>query len=162
MPRAAPRRFAEDTSVPVEQTKGDLEVMLRRRGAEAFAYAWSQDGRCSLRFVLAGLPIRIAMAALKPEDVAVSEAALRRAGNNAAQLVRQRREQEERRRWRALALVVKANLEAIDSGITTVMEAFFPWLVLPNGATVWDVHGEPSLRQVTAGELAKLPSRRAS
>lgn len=45
-------------------------------------------------------------------------------------------EQENRRRWRCLALVIKAKLEAVESGITTLEQEFLAHIVLPNGKTV--------------------------
>jgi len=45
-------------------------------------------------------------------------------------------EQACRQRYRALALVVKAKLEAVESGITTLEEEFMAHLVLPGGQTV--------------------------
>jgi hypothetical protein len=41
-----------------------------------------------------------------------------------------------RQRWRALALVVKAKLEAVDSEITTFEDEFLAHTVLPSGRTV--------------------------
>lgn len=49
-----------------------------------------------------------------------------------------------RQRWRALALVIKAKLEAIESGITTVDAEFLAHLVLPDGRT----YGEFALPQI--------------
>ena len=45
-------------------------------------------------------------------------------------------EQAVRQRWRALALVVKAKLEAIEAGITTFEEEFLAYIMLPDGQTV--------------------------
>ena len=45
-------------------------------------------------------------------------------------------EQACRQRWRALALAVKAKLEAVESGITTFEEEFMAHIVLPGGQTV--------------------------
>lgn len=41
-----------------------------------------------------------------------------------------------RQRWRALALVIKAKLEAVETGIVSFEQEFLPHLVLPNGGTV--------------------------
>jgi hypothetical protein len=41
-----------------------------------------------------------------------------------------------RARWRALFVVVKAKLVAVDSGITTIEREFLADLVLPDGETV--------------------------
>ncbi|WP_245675827.1 hypothetical protein [Halofilum ochraceum] len=45
-------------------------------------------------------------------------------------------EQSVRQRWRALHLVIKAKLEAVESGITEFQEEFLAHIVLPNGYTV--------------------------
>ena len=53
-------------------------------------------------------------------------------------------EQAVRQRWRALALVVKAKLEAVEAGISIFEREFFSDIVLPDGRTV----GEYVLPQV--------------
>jgi len=53
-------------------------------------------------------------------------------------------EQACRQKWRALSLVVKAKLEAVESGITTFEDEFLAHIVLPNGQTV----GEQALPRV--------------
>jgi hypothetical protein len=45
-------------------------------------------------------------------------------------------EQAVKQKWRALALVVKAKLEAVESGITTFEEEFLAHIVLPGGQRV--------------------------
>ncbi len=42
-----------------------------------------------------------------------------------------------RQRWRALALVIKAKLEAVASGIVTFDEEFYAHMILPDGRTVY-------------------------
>ena len=60
-----------------------------------------------------------------------------------------------RQRWRALALVIKAKLEAVEAGIVTFEEEFAMHMVLPNGQTVgeWVV---PQINQ--AYELNQMPA----
>ena len=50
-----------------------------------------------------------------------------------------RNEQHRKSRWRALYLVIKAKLEAVDIGITTIEEAFLADTVLPDRRTVAEV-----------------------
>ena len=45
-------------------------------------------------------------------------------------------EQACRIKWRALALTIKAKLEAVETGITTFESEFLSYTVLPNGKTV--------------------------
>lgn len=46
---------------------------------------------------------------------------------------------EIRRRWRALLLVLKAKLEAVESGITTFEQEFYAHILLPGGMTVYEM-----------------------
>lgn len=45
-------------------------------------------------------------------------------------------EQACRAKWRALYLIIKAKLEAVESGISTIEREFFYDIVLPDGNTV--------------------------
>ncbi|MDD3798409.1 MAG: hypothetical protein PHE36_04435 [Novosphingobium sp.] len=60
-------------------------------------------------------------------------------------------EQACRQRWRALALVIKAKLEAIDSGISEFDDEFMAHIVLPNGRTVSE-EVRPKITSAYAGE----------
>lgn len=64
-------------------------------------------------------------------------------------------EQQERQRWRALVLIIKAKLEAVESGITTIEEEFLPHIVTPTGETFgqWAV---PQIREMK--KTGKLPA----
>ena len=41
-----------------------------------------------------------------------------------------------RQRWRALVLIVKAKLEAIEAGISTLEREFLADIIMPNNQTV--------------------------
>ena len=45
-------------------------------------------------------------------------------------------EQAERQAWRALVLVIRAKLEAVEAGITTIEQEFLADMVLPGDVTV--------------------------
>ena len=63
-------------------------------------------------------------------------------------------EQAVRQRWRALALVIKAKLEAVESGITVFDKEFMAHIVLPDGKTV----GEHMLPQIESSyETGSMP-----
>lgn len=73
----------------------------------------------------------------------------------AAEAARRAGEAEKRRRWRALLLVVKARLVAVDDGVETLELAFLSWVVLPDGSTVAEWLG-PQLDAVYA--TAQMPA----
>lgn len=61
-----------------------------------------------------------------------------------------------RQRWRALLLVIKAKLEAIDSHISTLEQEFGMFVQTPDGKSV-GFHLIPKLKQIaTTGKLPRL------
>lgn len=145
-------RYARETSVSVARSRSEIEATLLRYGADSFASGFDrkqaaiqfQYERCVIKFLLP-LPDR------HSEEFTRTPA--RRARRRPEDAERAW-EQACRQRWRALALVIKAKLEAVDAGISTFEEEFFAWTVLPGGATV----GQQLLPQIDhAIETGKAP-----
>ncbi len=140
-----PRRYAEGTAVPAAKTRGEIETFLVKHGATSFGVLTEQTmfavqfkvGVRVVRFVI-GRPALDARLARTAPNRAIKD-----------------RDAEERRRWRALLLVLKAKFEAVASGITTFDHEFLAHLVTAAGVTVGDVVG-PSLDRALAGEGAPL------
>jgi hypothetical protein len=65
-------------------------------------------------------------------------------------------EQRIRSRWRALLLVIKAKLEAIDIGILTVEDAFLADIVLPDRQTVAEVMRPQIEAAYASGQMPPL------
>ena len=61
-----------------------------------------------------------------------------------------------RQRWRALLLVVKAKLEAVDVGITSFDEEFLAFTVLPDGSTAGDWMLPQIESAYDVGEMPKM------
>jgi hypothetical protein len=89
------------------------------------------------------------------QDFALTENGRRR---TSAVAVQGAYDQATRQRWRAAALYIKATLEAVESGITSLESAFLANTLLPDGRTVgsW---AEPQIKQVylTGNMPALLP-----
>ena len=123
--------FAEKTQVPVDRSKAEIEKVLSRYGAGQFAYGWDgnrimvgfQMNNRSIRFVL-DQPNR----ALYSKD--------KYGYTRSAVAIQKDVDQAQRQKWRALLLVIKAKLEAVESGISEFEEEFLAHIVLPNGQTV--------------------------
>jgi hypothetical protein len=64
-----------------------------------------------------------------------------------------------RQRWRALVLVLKAKLEAVASGISTLESEFLSGIVLPNGMTIGQAMLPRLSEAVSSGRL--LPAARS-
>lgn len=65
-------------------------------------------------------------------------------------------EQEERTKWRALLLTIKAKLVSVENGVESFEEAFLAHLVLPGGETVGQ-KALPHIREaVETGKMQPL------
>ena len=141
--------YAEGTSVPAERSRAEIERLLERYGAEQFAYGW-QPGGAVVMFRHAGRSIRFTLPIPDPKAFALSPAGRRRTKAS----MEEAHAQEIRRRWRALALAIKAKLEVCASGIASFEDEFLAYTVLPDGKTVgqW---AAPQIEAATA--TGKMP-----
>jgi hypothetical protein len=114
-----PRRYAEGTSVDVATSRADVERLVTRHGATSFASVWQAD-RFAVIFEMRGRRLRF--------DVPAPDAKKYRDTK--------KWEAENRRRWRALLLILKAKLELIASGDVDFEAEFLSQIVLPDGGTV--------------------------
>ncbi len=147
-------RYAENTSVASDRSRAEIEQTLRRYGASAFAYGW-QAGSAHVMFEMAGRRIKFALPVPDPgarEFTHTPGRGLERSRAAAEEAY----EQAVRQRWRALALVIKAKLEAVEAGITTVEDEFLAHVALPSGQTVGEWVA-PQLAEVYGrGEMPAL------
>jgi hypothetical protein len=127
-------RYAAGTEVPVERTKAEIERLLQRYGADSFLYGWAGDVAV-IGFRLAERHVRIYVPLPSKADPAfrTSPTGRYRASQAAVQSAW---EQAIRQRWRAVALVLKAKLEAVAAGISTIEREFLADTLLPDGRTV--------------------------
>ena len=135
-------RYAENTQVPSDRSRAEIETTLRRYGASAFGYGWDENA-AAVMFRLNGRQIRFRLPMPDPGERRFTHTEGRGLVRSASA---QEAEYEKavRQSWRALALVIKAKLEAVAAGITTAEEEFLAHTVLPNGSTV----GEWALPQI--------------
>jgi hypothetical protein len=128
--------FAEKTVVSPDKSRAEIEALLRRYGATEFGSAWSADGRALIQFSASGRLLRFELTLPSPNEKRFTLRPNSSYRLRPAALAREAHEQEVRRLWRALALVVKAKLEAVQSGITTFESEFLAHIVMPDGKTV--------------------------
>lgn len=145
-------KYAATTSVSSSKSRDEIERTLTKYGADSFMYAW--EGMIAV----IGFRIKGKMVRLKIEmpDKDSNEFKFTPAQKQRRSPAAQEKEWEQasRQKWRALALVVKAKLEAVESEITTFEEEFMAHILLPNGQTA----GEYVLPQIEeAYELGTMP-----
>jgi hypothetical protein len=124
--------YAAGTTVPVEKTKAEIEATLRRYGASAFMHGWDGD-RVMLQFRAQDRYIRFLLTMPSPRDKLFTHHS--RGPRSPAEAAKAW-EQACRQKWRALALVIKAKLEAVSAGITSFEDEFLANIVLPDGQSV--------------------------
>lgn len=124
-------KYAEATTVASDRSRAEIERTLRRYGASAFAYGW-EDQTAHVAFKIGGRQIRFRIPL--PDRAGFTRTPTGRTRSQSA--ADEAWEQAVRQRWRALALVIKAKLEAVEAGITTVEDEFLAAVALPDGRTV--------------------------
>ena len=159
--------FAENTSVPVAKSRAEIERLLSRHKCNKFLAGVDHDAhRATVQFQAHNRLIKFEIALPNPADPKykrIKNSYLQRTASGIAKVV----EQEERTRWRALLLVIKAKLEAVESGIATFEDEFLAHVLLPNQQTVAEYVGPmvarayetgrmpPMDRQLTTGEVVE-------
>lgn len=124
--------YAAKTEVPVEKSRMEIERILARYKATSFAYGLD-EGRAVIGFgvkTAANASLRVRMILPLPVE------------RNYRTIPAY--EQARRQRWRALVMIVKAKLEAVEAGISTVEREFMADVLLPGGRTL----GETVLPQI--------------
>jgi hypothetical protein len=147
-------RYAVNTDVSCDRSRAEIEGIIRRYGASQFMYGWADD-RAVIGFACKSRHVRFELPLPKRDD---PDFAKTPAGRRHRSPVAQEAawEQACRQRWRALALVIKAKLEAVETGITTFDDEFLAHIVLPGGQTVGQ-YILPRLDKVSAnGAIAGL------
>jgi hypothetical protein len=145
-------RYAEDTSVPVERSKAEIDRLLMKYGA-AERMMGERELQAVVQFKMAERYVRFLLPL--PSRSARDITHYRRKGSSYeyersdAEALR-RWEQACRQRWRALCLVIKAKLEAVETAITTFEDEFLAHIVLPDGKTVGE-HVTPRVAAAYAG-----------
>jgi hypothetical protein len=151
-------RYAQNTSVPADRSRAEIDKILTRYGASGFGYSWErrevpinpvpvygpkteQRDFAAIVFQFKERRVRL--------DVPMPTA--REAGTA------ERAERATRQRWRALLLVIKAKLEAVESGISTLEQEFLAHVVTESGRTIGEIIIPQISEAVRAGRL--LPAK---
>lgn len=144
-------KYAQRTKVGPERSRIEIERMLSRYGATRFASGWTPHG-ATIAFEANSKRVRFVLAIPKEAEFETTPTGRQRDQRARALAVKQ----EEQRRWRALALVVKAKLEAIASGVSTFEDEFLAHFVMPSGETVKDWLAPRLDKALEGGKLPPL------
>lgn len=147
--------YAKDTTVAVSASREEIEKTLRRYGADAFLFG-EDNGAVTIAFRMQGRHVRFNLALPRQSEdrfTCYLRGSVKYAYADGMAL--KHWEQACRQKWRALALVIKAKLEAVAAGITTLDDEFLAHTVLPDGSTVGE-WAKPQLE--IAYERGSMPS----
>lgn len=136
--------YARQTDVSPDRSRLEIERTLRRYGAERIASFW-EDSRSGIGFQMRGRMIRLVLPMPSRAEFRLTPQGRDRCEN----AIQACYDQAVRQRWRALLLVIKAKLEAVESGICSFEEEFLANTLLPGGQTV----GELALPKVEQAYL---------
>jgi hypothetical protein len=148
--------YAESTIVSVEKSRAEIERLLRRHRCTKFMCGTdNEQHRATVQFQANNRIVRFEIALPNPADPKhkrIKNSYLQRSSAGVTKVV----EQEERTRWRALLLVIKAKLESIESGIATFDDEFLAHIVLPNQQTVAQYIAPTIDRMYATGRMLQL------
>jgi hypothetical protein len=145
-------RYAADTSVSVSSSKAEIERIVERYGAAQFMSGWSAD-RAVIAFAMKERQVRFVLPMPAKEERRFTHHSK---GPRPPEAALKEWEQACRQRWRALALVIKAKLEAVESGISIFEDEFMANIVLPGGRTVSEEARPMIARAYETGKLQPL------
>jgi hypothetical protein len=149
-------RYAADTTVDVSKSRAEIEALLTKYGATEFSTGW-RPGEAMVQFRLKDLTIRFVLPIPERSDAKYRRVKRRGYWTAATENQIDRAwEQDKRQRWRALALVVKAKLEAVECGISTLTHEFLAFIVLPNDQQFGVWFTDNFLPSIQAGQMPQL------
>lgn len=122
-------KFARKTDVSVERSRAEIEQILKKYGADNFAYGMAAT-KAMIAFTASSRAVRFEL----PLPA------------RSTQQTDKQHVQALRTSWRCLALCIRAKLESVESGIETFEHAFMANIVMPDGKTVGQ-HALPMIQQ---------------
>ena len=145
----AVRRYAEGTRVEVQSSRGEITGILAKHGVERMGWT-SEPAGDSLVFDLHGGTYRLTMTKPTAESLRARDGHEYTYPDNVDW--KAKAAQEWRRVWRANVLLLKAKLEFIDGGDTTIDRELLPYRVLKGGQTLEELIGAGGLPLLMAGD----------
>ena len=145
-------RYAQGTKTSVSASLDEIQRLVTRFGADAFAFGRNDQG-AMIGFRLAGRHIRFDIALPPPGDKRFSREKANR--SKTPKQAQEAWEAELRRLFRVLVECVRGKLVAVEEGLATAEQEFLAYTLLPDGSTVGEAVAP---RLAEAYETGKMPS----
>lgn len=145
--------YAADTAVSTDKSLTEIRRTLQRWGADQFMYGETPT-QAMVAFVMRSRQVRLIVPMPDREDKIFKWTSHKPPRRRTVNQQMEAHEQAVRQRWRALNLVIKAKLEAVEAGISTFESEFAAAIVMPDGRTVGE-HIGPAIEE--AYRTNKMP-----
>lgn len=133
--------YAKTTTISVEKTRVELDRLLSKHGAtQRLVGVDDARGIAFAGFSLAGRQVKVRVPL----------------PTNADRGTERQLEQRQRSRWRALLLLTKAKLEAVEMGASTIEREFLADISMPDGRSVHDTLAESLEKAYLTGTMRPL------
>jgi hypothetical protein len=144
--------YASNTNVSIEKSQIEIKEMLRRHGAGRVGII-EDDNQATVAFEYQKLLIQMSIKLPAKEKFRMSPNRRSRRTDN--QMIKEW-EQASRQKWRVLLLTIKAKLNGIAEGVTTLEHEFMAFIVMPNGVTFGDFAMPKLLEAAETGTMPLL------
>lgn len=132
--------YAAKTSVSVDRSRAEIEHLLERFGAGSFVSGWDKaTNQHVIMFELRGRRMRLRLALPDPSAPEIVYKRLNQSAYRERRTPAQARaawDQACAERWRALVLLIKAKLAAVEAGIAELDDEFLASMLLPDQRTI--------------------------
>lgn len=147
-------RYASETTVPVSKSRSEIEAVLIKYGAAEFQSGWKSDAAL-IGFRMKDLFVRFILPIPARTEKRFTHTTDRYGytKKRTEQQAEKEYDQDIRQRWRALLLTIKAKLEAVECGISTVEQEFLAFIVMPNGVSIGDFVIERAMPAIRLGNM---------
>lgn len=149
-----PLNFAAETEVSPENSRAEIERLLKKVGAKRFGFM-VDDEAAQIAFEFGDRRYRFRVDV--PDMAHVYVRTLPQGGTRDYRHQPAARDRLERMRWRTLVLGIKARLAEVEVGVATFADAFLPHTLLPSGRTVAEETREPIALAYQGRSVPLLP-----
>ena len=127
-------RYAENTTVPVDKSRGEISGILTGHGILRQGW-WSEPEGDGVQFEYMGGVYRLSIPKPTPEELRKRDSGNYSYPHNIDWATKA--DHEWKRRWRATVLLLKAKLEfASDGDVTSLQRELLPYRLLQDGTTL--------------------------
>lgn len=134
------RKFADGTTTTVSASRNEIEVLVKKFGAHQ-VLSYEDKDRAIVQFTARDRMVRLTIVLPTEAEVSKTETGRARSAGSLAEA----RDKEIRRRWRALVLLVRAKITAVNENIVTFEQEFLANVVMADGKTVHE-HARDTIR----------------